>query len=95
MDLRQSMKSIKNDESMFLVTHTDSTHMSCVLSIHYTYDEAISYLTKYLDEQYEPNASNKYRVVQKSRNLFEVYQNCWTGRYLIGKFQIIQTDLPN
>ena len=111
MDLRQStsnfagknasahagafVKSIRDDVSMFLVTHTDSTHMSCVLSIHYTYEDAISYLTNYLDEQYEPNTSNKYRVVQKSRNLFEVYQNGWLGKYLVGKFQIICSDLPN
>ena len=106
MDLRKSSKENppgltpgefihrKDDSDMFLVTHTDNTHTSCVLSIHYTYEDAVSYLTTYLDSQYEPNLSNKYRVVQKSRNLFEVYQNCWTGKYLVGKFQIIRTDLP-
>lgn len=94
MDLRQSCKASKDKENdMFLVTHTDNTHMSCVLSIHHSYEDAVSYLTTYLDSQYEPNL-NKYRVVQKSCNLFEVYQNGWWSKWLVGKFQIIKTNLP-
>lgn len=96
MDLQQSRKASNNKENdIFLVTHNDSSHMSCVLSIHHSYEDAVSYLTTYLDSQYEPNISNKYRVVQKSRNLFEVYQNGYLYKTLVGKYQIIRTDLPN
>lgn len=79
-------------KKMFIVISTDIDYLSYVLSIHDSYDSAISYLTSYIDEQFETSLSNKYSVKQKSKSLYEVYQNGYLGKYFQGKFQIIETE---
>lgn len=80
---------------MFLVISTDANFNSTVLQICDSFDSAVSYLTSQIDYQFEPDKSNKYRVVQKSKRMFEVYLNGYLGKYFYGKFSIAECDKPN
>jgi hypothetical protein len=75
---------------MYIVVSTDNNYICTILKICETPESAIAYLTSHIDYQYETSINNKYRVVQKSQKLFEVYQNGYLGKYFTAKYQVIE-----
>jgi len=86
------MSEQQEKQKMFIVSRTDNKYLSHVLSIHDSYNSAISYLNSYIDEQYNTSTSNKFCVKQKSKNLYEVYQNSYFYKYFEGKYQILEVE---
>lgn len=82
--------------NMFLVVQIDEKYNTTILSILDTYEDAVSYLTRHLDYNYELSTTTKYYSAQKSKHLFEIYTRGYLwGKYLVSKFQIIEAKKTN
>lgn len=83
-------KEIKFDvkKNIYAVTSVNPKLECVVIAIFNTHEDAINYLTNYVDNVYKPK-NNYYRVVQNTSDDFDVYSRGYLYKTLECKLQIV------
>lgn len=77
---------------LHLVICVNPNMIASILSVQDNHQQAIDFLTKYIDKEFVPKDRN-YKVYQKSASDYEIWSQGYLYKSLVCKLQIIPVNI--